>query len=176
MSSIQRLGHIGLGVLMLLASILLFSRPDSGLPIVAVMLGIALLLYGMRKILYYLTMARHMVGGYALLFVGIIAIDVGAFTLTLLDEPRMAIILYLVATTGFSGVVRILRSAENKKLGAPWVLSMVLGIVSLLFAVLCIVFMQSDDIIGLIFFVGLFASGIRHIAWAFRRTDVAFIQ
>lgn len=176
MSSIQRLGHIALGLLMIVCSLVLLAYPDKGIMLVAGVLGLSLVIYGLRKIIFYYSMGRHMVGGYALLFVGVIAIDIGAFVFTLLDQPRVAIVLYLVATNGFAGLVNLLRSAEHKRLGTHWIPNLIHGIIALLFTIACLVWMDSTDVIVLIFCVGLLYSAARHIVGAFRRTDVAFIQ
>ena len=161
---------------MVACSVAVLVFPELGLLLAAGALGALLVIYGIRTIIYYVSMARHMVGGRALLFVGIIAIDIGAFILTLLDQPRIAIILYLVVTNGFTGLVSILQSAERRRLNTRWVPSLLHGIVNLLLAVACIVFIQSDDIIALVFCAGLLYSAATHIVSAFRKTDVAFIQ
>ncbi|MBQ9021902.1 MAG: hypothetical protein IJ131_01835, partial [Eggerthellaceae bacterium] len=104
MGRVQRVGHAILGVLMLLCALILFTSSRSGEILVASILGLMLVVYGLQKIIYYFTMARHMVGGYSLLFVGIITIDAGAFFLTLADQPQIVIVIYLISYFGIMGV------------------------------------------------------------------------
>lgn len=176
MGRLQRLGHVLLGLLMLLCSFLLFVDPDGGINIVASILALMMLFYGLQKLIYYFTMARHMVGGYSLLFVGIIAIDLGAFALTLLDQPHITIVIYLISYFGIMGVAGVLRAIEGRRFGLRWHTSLIHGIISLLLVLSCIVFMGDTDLIMTVFSIGLAYSAIRHIATSLRKTDVIFIQ
>ena len=176
MGRIARLGHALLGLLMLLCSLLLAADPNGAINFVAAILSLMILVYGLQKIIYYFTMARHMVGGYSLLFVGIIAIDLGAFSLTLLEQPHIPIVIYLVTNFGIVGVAGILRAIEGRRFGLKWRASLVHGIVSLLLVLACVVFIGNTDLVMTVFSIGLAYSAIRHIATSLRKTDVIFIQ
>ncbi len=176
MGRIARLGHALLGIIMLLCALLLAAIPKEGATLVAAILSSMLVVYGIQKIIYYFTMARHMVGGYSLLFVGIIAIDLGAFSLTLLDQPHIPIVIYLISYFGIMGVSGILRAIEGRRFGLKWGTSLAHGIVSLLLVIACVVSIGNDDIIMTVFSIGMAYSAIRHIATSLRRTDVIFIQ
>lgn len=176
MGSMQRAGHFVLGLIMLICSVLLLVLPNEGMKVVVVVLGFSLLVYGIQKIVFYLRMARHMVGGLSTLFVGIIAIDAGAFTFTLSDQPQFPIVIYLVSYYGYMGVVNLLRFSEGKRLGTAWVKSLIHGILSLVLVVAGIASMGSTDILVVIVAIALVYSALRHMSWAFRRTDVIFIQ
>ncbi len=176
MGRIARFGHALLGLLMLLCSFLLFIDPQGGVNLVAGILSLMMLSYGIQKLIYYFTMARHMVGGYSLLFVGIIAIDLGAFSLTLLDQPHIPIVVYLVSYFGIMGVAGILRAVEGRRFGLKWGASLAHGIVSLLLVLACIIFIGNTDLVMTVFSIGLGYSAIRHIGTSLRKTDVIFIQ
>ena len=96
MNSLQKFGSVASGVLMLITGLILVFMPDDGTFYVALILAITLFLIGMRLLIYYFTMARRMVGGRSVLLLGIFLLDFCAFTVTILDEPRVIVILYLV--------------------------------------------------------------------------------
>ena len=177
MSSFQRIGQFTQGFFMLLCCIILLAIPEYySTRIVALVLSLALMAYGIRTLVYYFTMARHMVGGNAMLFVGIIAFDLGALVLILSDQPQYSLMLYLVGTNGFMGLVGILRSIERKKIGGKWVSSLVNSILRLLIVVACIAFFNSGDTLILILAIGLGLSAFGHFGAAFRKPELIFIQ
>lgn len=177
MSTGRRIGNVLTGVMMLALSLLLVILDGgAGFVLVAVILSLTLVAAGLRALHYYFTMARHMVGGKAMLCRGVILLDLGVFTTTLTDVPKLYIVLYLLAVHAFAGAVDILRSLEARRLQASWRLNMTTGVVNVAVAVLCVVFLRSADMIVLIYSAGLFYSACVRIASAFRRTAVAYIQ
>ena len=63
MTKLQRFGNLLLGLLMIACGVVLLLDPHNGLQYVAIVLGLGLVLYGVRKLWYYIRMARHMTGG-----------------------------------------------------------------------------------------------------------------
>lgn len=162
---------------MLVCTFILLSIPNYyGTRVVVLALSIMLMVYGIRMLAYYLSMARHMVGGNAILFVAIIAIDLGAFVLMMSDQPHYALVIYLVGANGFMGLVGILRSIERKQIGGKWIPSLVNSLLRLALAVACIVFFNSGDTLLLIFVIGLGLSALSHFGAAFRKPELIFIQ
>ena len=175
MSLGQKILSILYGVLMLALSVLLILRPEEGFTAVAAILSLSLTVWGVRYLVYYLTMARHMVGGKLLLFVSIIVLDLGAFTAALSDTPRLYIIIYLLAVHAFSGVIGILRAVEAKRGGAPWRLQTLRGAVGVLFAAGCVVFLRRTEVLVWLYAAGLAWSALTQIADALRNTEIIYI-
>ena len=176
MSNLRRAGNIILSLLMITAAILLMGAPKESLVLVAVALGLWLLVSGVRKLVYYFTMARHMVGGLSILFIAIIAIDIGGFALTLVNEPKLSIVLYLVGYNVFTAIIGIVRVIESKMIDAHWKVSLLHSIVNLALAVACLVFIGSDEIVITIFCFGLIYSACVRFMRAVRPTEIIYIQ
>ena len=101
----QRIKIVLSGIVMILGGILLFLAPISGYRIVILVLSVSFILTGIRQLVYYGTMARFMVGGRSILYRGIIILDVGLFTASLSDIPRMYVVIYLAVMNAFSGLI-----------------------------------------------------------------------
>lgn len=172
----RNLANIALGALMISCSAVLMLAPQDGLSIVAMVLGIGLAVYGVRKLVYFFTMARHKVGGLSVLFVGVIALDAGAFMLTLVDDTQFFIAFYLIGYNVLEGVFGIVHAVEAKMLESRWKASMFHAIVNLALAVACLAFVGSARIIIAIFCIGLIYNGCVRIASAFRPTEIIYIQ
>ena len=117
MSKFQRVGNIILGLIMILLAAILFIIPKEGFYVVIAILSIGLTVIGVKEIIYYFSMAIHMVGGKRSLYRGVIILEIGLFTMSLYDVPRIFVLLYLVAIHAFSGGVDVLRAFEAKKKG-----------------------------------------------------------
>ena len=176
MNDLQKAGTVASGILMLVTGVILFLVPDDGTFDVAVILAIALFLMGMRLLVYYFTMARRMVGGRAVLLLGVFLLDFCAFTVTILDEPRIMVILYLVGWHGFSGLVSILRAREAKIHKGNWKFKAANGVVNILVVIGCICFVKNPAMLTLIYSVGLCYSAIMRIISAFKPTQIVYIQ
>ena len=109
MSTGQRFTHVLTGLVMIALGVLMMLEPEDCVVIAAGLLSISLIVRGIRYLVYYFAMACHMVGGKLMLYVSIITLDLGLFTGTLLDTPRLYIFLYLIAAYAFSGIISILR-------------------------------------------------------------------
>jgi len=177
MTKLQRIENIALGIFAILLSVVMIRLPNEGFYIAALILCLTLLTMGVRSLLYYFTMARHMVGGKAVLFRGVIVLDLAFFTLTLNDIPRIYLILYLLSYHAFFGVVDVLRALEARQFEAPgWKLNMGYGLVNIGIAVACGFFIRSVEMIVYVYAVGLIYSGVERIITSFRRTAVVYIQ
>ena len=157
MSRLQRIGVFISGLLMLLGAAVLILDVEDGLMFITTVLAVSLFVMGIRFIVYFLTMARHMVGG-------------------MFDESRLMIILYLAGWHAFSGLVSLLRAREARKYKGHWKLSAVYGIGNIAVAIFCLIFSKSAKILTGIYCAGLvYSAGIRMIS-SFRRTEIVFIQ
>lgn len=176
MGNLRRFTNVAFGLVMIACSIALMLFPETALIVVAVVLGAWLVAFGVRNLVYYFSMARHMVGGLSLLFVALIAIDLGAFAFTLINNPRPAVVLYLIGCNAFTGLVSIMRAVESKSLDSRWKPSLIHGIISFALVVTCLVFMGSDQIIVAILCFGLIYGACVRIASAARPTEIVYIQ
>lgn len=176
MTKLQRIADLILGLLMIACGFILLLEPKGGLLVVAFVLGLAVSLYGVRKLVYYITMARFMTGGLSVLFIAIIAIDIGVFAVAVIDSPQLAIALYLVCYNVLTGVLSIARGIESKLFGSPWVLNIAHGLVNIALAALCIAFENVDEAIILIFCIGLFYNAGVRVVSAFKPTEIIYIQ
>ena len=177
MTKAQRIFNIAAGIVMIISSIFLITDPKNGYIIVVILICVSLFIYGIRELLYYFLMARHMVGGRLILYIGIIILDAGIFTALLSDIPSSYVMLYLIVLYAVSGVIDILRAFEEKKLEvSAWKWKLAYGIVNLLISIAGIVFISNQDIAVVIYAAGLIYSGVTRIISSFRRTAVVYIQ
>ncbi|MBR1914559.1 MAG: hypothetical protein IJ827_07030 [Lachnospiraceae bacterium] len=177
MTKAGRIKNTLTGLIMIAAALYMIWDDDDGYLLVTSILCIALALAGLRYIFYYLTMARNMVGGKLLLFIGIILLDLGAFTMAIADIPAFYVVLYLLAGHAFAGLVDILRGLEARHLASPrWKLNVMHGAVNIAVAVLCVVFIRSTSMLVLIYGMGLIYSGGVRIVSALHSTAIVYIQ
>ena len=177
MSSGQRIKNVLIGIAIILGALILIAFPEEGIIITASILSLSLFIYGIKTLIYYVTMARHMVGGRIMLYLAVVVLDLGMFTMMLTNIPKIYIVLYLVVVYAFAGVVSILRALEAKRYQAPmWKLSLISGIINVVIAILCIIFMRSTNMIVYLYCAGLIYSAIVRIVTAFRETAIVYIQ
>ncbi len=177
MSAFQRVRSMIVAALMVACGIIMLTVINIGYEIVCLVLCITLLVSGIRHLIYFFRMARHMVGGRMILYKGVILLDLGVFTATIFDIPQIYVMLYLFAGNMVSGGISIFRALETKKLEAPhWRLTLVHGITNIAIAVLCIVFIMNTEMVVFIYALGLFYSAIMRIVSSFRKTAVVYVQ
>ena len=163
---------------MLLGSIILITAPEEGFYVVAFLMSVSLLLSGIKSLVYYITMARHMVGGKTVLYKSLILMDLALFTLTAITIPRIYLICHLLLSHGFSGLVDIMKAVEDRRLQAPsWRMSLICGLGNLLTAVAAFACLlrSSADMMMYIYCAGLAYSGILQMVSAFRKTAIIYI-
>ena len=140
MTSMKRVKKVLQALLMLLCVCFLVVDPEDGFFIVALIVSFSLIAYGVRTLLYYFGMARHMVGGKSILFIGIIVTDIGVFILTTVDDPKLFIVVYLLGVHAFSGAMSVLHAVEAKRYASPsWKWSLLGGLADLAVAVLAVI-------------------------------------
>lgn len=175
MGRFQRVGQILVGLAMIVVCVVLLAYPQDGLVMVAWALFAYLILSGLGRIWYYLTMARHMVRGLPVLYRGILSIDLGIFAMLVVNEPNVYIALYLVGINVFAGATTVARSLEHRYMGGHWRLDMIHGIVNVLLALSCLFFLNSPRLLITVYCIGLFSSAIMRIVQALRSTDIIYV-
>ncbi|MBO6149274.1 MAG: hypothetical protein J6O55_08040 [Lachnospiraceae bacterium] len=171
---------------LILCAVLLFT-PDMGYEIidgvffdgyriVIIVLSLTLILAGIRSIIYYFVMAIHMVGGKTILYTGTVLFDLGVFTATMANLPRIYIMLYLLLWYVITGTVDILGALESMRMGASsWKLKLFQGLFNMVIVILGIAFLRSQNTVIYIYALGLVQSGLIRIISAFRRTAIVYI-
>ena len=176
MTKWQRIRNIIIGLVMLFFVVSLISLPDDNFEFLAWVLAVFLLLTGIKYLFYYFTMARFMVSGKAILFLGVIILDLGVFTISITDESKLIIISYLLGIHAFSGILNLLKGiSELRSHTVGWKLDLIQGIGNLLMAVSCIVFRNSTHILVYLYCAGLTYPAIMRITSAFRRSAIVYI-
>lgn len=178
MAKMKHIGNILVGVgLIVCAFLLLAVDPEIAYNTIILFLCLGLLIIGIRKLVFYITMAKHMTGGESMLYQSIIMIDIGLFTLSLSKVPLFYVMLYLAGIHLFSGGVDILRALEARKMQAgSWKLQFFHGLINVILAVFCLIFIKSTATAINIYAVGLAWSGLIRIIQAMRKTAIVYIQ
>lgn len=176
MSLGRRVRDIAIGILKAAVGVILISTPEDGHVIVSLLLGVSLLIYGIRNIIYYFTMARFMVGGRMILYLGVLILDAAGVFAILADSSTLYIMIYLIAIYFFSGVIDLLRALEEKQMFvSAWKIQLVSAVVNLLVVVACIIFIKSEEICVYIYAGGLIYSALAGIIAAIRAPKASLI-
>lgn len=178
MSKFRRVRSVLFGAFLLLCAFVFVLIPEDSYYIVAAILCISLLVYGFRMLLFYFRMARHMVGGKAILYQAVIILDAGLFTSSVITMSSFIILFYLMAIFVFSGAIDILRSMEMRRVGGSWRFKFISGIVNVLFALTMLivgVFIGDLHILIYGYCISLAYTAVIRIVTAFRKTAVVYI-
>ena len=175
MSKAQRIKEVLVGLLSIVSAVVMITLPELGYALVALFMCVSLVIYGLQRLGYYFTMARYMVGGKTVLYLGILLFDMGILAGSMNETPQSLIMLYLLAGHLLSGVVSIMRAREQRSFDAPWRLTLAEGIANVMVALACLVFLNSTRMVVLIYSAGLIYSACLRIATAFRRTSIVYI-
>ncbi len=178
MTGLQRIRKVLFGIGMLLVAAVLLSDPsEEAYMIIILILALDLMIIGIRNILFYFVMAKHMVGGKMILIQGVIILDFAMITGSLADVPKIYILLYLIGIHAFSGVVEVLRAMEAKRtVEGPWKLKMSHGLINFALALACLVFIRKANTALMIYSLGLIYSAVIRIVGAFRKTTFVLIR
>ena len=180
MTAWQRFKAITAALLNIFAAGFLITFGEEGYILVILAISISMILYALRTLVYYFTMARHMVGGLSILFRGVILLDLGLFTLSISRNYSLFIVLWLLIARALPGVIGILRALEAKRYGASsWRLSLAAGLTDLTFVTAALVFgfiTKSLQILTWIYAAGVIYSSVLRIVRACRKTAIVYIQ
>ena len=180
MTGFQRIKNIVFGVVMLLFAIAILFVPKDAYYVITIVIGIALIIYGLGLIWFYFSMARLMVGGVSILVKAVLMLDFGVFTYMIANTDSIVVMLYLIGLFAFTGAVDILRGLEIKKYdGIGWKSRLVIGGIVVIFSlILLILVMIKGYTVYMIYSyaIGLVYSAAVKIISAFRRTPMVYIQ
>lgn len=178
MTVYQRIKKILFSLCMFAVALLFFLHPsDDAYKIVVFILSFGLAVAGIKDIIFYFTMARHMVGGKMILIKGVIIFDFAIITSSLADVPKIYILMYLIGIHAFSGVIEILRANEARKtVDGPWKIKFSHGIVNLILAIACLIFIRKSNTALIIYSLGLMYSAVVRLFDAFGKTAFQVIE
>lgn len=184
MSLLQRVKNIVYAALMLLFAWIMLTISEDDYDIIATIIAISMLIFGVRLLYFYGSMARHMVGGKIMLYEAIIILDLGLFTLSMAatvsaSEPYI-ILFYLLNIYAFAGVISIMRSFEEKNNGLrSWKRKLFSGIFMILYSVTLVVLsiaFKDYVILKYGYCISLVYAAFVRIMTAFKKTAVVYIQ
>ena len=177
MSLARRAREVFIGILMFLMAGVMAFLPGLGYLLVEIALSFVLILAGIRRLVYYFSMARHMVSGKVVLYSGVILLDLGLLSFGISAIPQVYVMLSLLSIHLFDGVISVARAREQKIYKASsWKLKMASGVVNIVIALLCAAFIKSLNVAVYIYAFGLAWSAVLRIATALRQTDIVYIQ
>ena len=180
MSRIGRILNVIAALFMIAVAVLMFYLDAiHGLRLVLLVIQAGMTLRGLRAIVYYLSMARHMVGGKNVLFRGMIFLDLGVLAGVIFEHPAAYILIYISLLHIFNGLVAALRANESRKIGSSWRLKMAFGITNILLAlivVICGIAFGRLRIAVWAYSIGLIYSSVLSIISSFRHTEIVYIQ
>ena len=84
--------------------------------------------------------------------------------------------LYMVGMLAFSGAVDIMNAMDLRRLQGHWILQSIRGGVCVIGAVLCLVMMNTPDMVVTIFCFMLFYNAVMRIINIIRPTEIIAIQ
>lgn len=179
MSLFQRIRSALRGVFTLLLAVLLAVIPKESYDLIALLIGITLLIYGARMLIFYFSMARHMVGGKTTLYQSIIILDLSLLTLSIAAMGDVIVLVYLLFMFAFTGFIGVMRALEARQVGSRWRFQLVGGAVRVLFAISLLVvgvILRRTEIMVYGYCLSLAYSGVTRIVNAFRKTAIVYIQ
>ncbi|MBO4889583.1 MAG: DUF308 domain-containing protein, partial [Lachnospiraceae bacterium] len=80
MTKLQRVKEIVFGLIMIFLAYVMICFPKEGYEFIIFIFAVYFTAAGIRTIIYYVTMARYMVGGRSSLYNGVILLDLGLLT------------------------------------------------------------------------------------------------
>lgn len=179
MSLFKRIQEIILACMTALFGIILLFAGDEGQLIVIAIICLCLFFEGIRLLVYYMRMARQMVGGKRVLIRSIIILDLGLLTLQMVSMSDIMILIYLLGIFAFTGAIDILRSMEAKRNEGHWELKFINGCIHIIFSIALIIaglFVKNSYFLVFGFSISLFYSACFRIFSAFSKTAVVYIQ
>ena len=164
-------------IFMLLCAVGLIYFPNEGFYVVVCIIAFGITIKGFRQLIYYLTMAKYMVGGQKILFTGIIYFDFGLFVLTLDDVPKQYVMLYLLGSLLFRGIIHAGGAFQSYKLKADaWKGQMFHAIVNIGIVIVGLFMLNNVNALVYVYCCGLAYSAISRLIQTFKTQEIVYIQ
>ena len=177
MGKARRVLNVLTGLFVILFGLFMFSGQNRAYTAMLFFLEFALIIRGVRLLVYYNSMARHMVGGKIILYEGIFFLDIGLLFVSIDDLPWMYVMMYLVIGLAISGVVDLLRANEIRLLeSGHWKYHAFTGIVKILATVISFASFKYPFILVGVYSFGVVHSGAAKIISAVRPGAIVYIE
>lgn len=175
MRKLSRIKNVVIGVVLILFALLLLIWPRFGTPLIMMVFGIGLLIYGLYSLIFFCRMAIHMVGGKRIFFRGILLLDLGIFLMSSFRGSERLVFLYMLVLLAASGAIDLVRALDYRKQGAAWLLRAVSGVVCIAILIAGLIYRRNPNTMVYIFCLALLFTAISRIVSAFRKTAVLYI-
>ena len=175
MTKLSRIKNLLIALVLLIFVFLLLQFPQYGPLLIVLVFGVGLIIAGFRSLIYYLTMARNMVGGKKILYRSIFILDIGAFLLTGYGESNQLIRMYILGMLAVSGGIDLIRALELKKEGAVWRPRLISGLITLALLIAAKIFSSDPQMLVYICCIALLYNAVTRIVSVFRKTAVIYI-
>lgn len=169
---------IGLFMIAYVCLIIYLYNAFPDMAIIAILYGLtAVMAYNaVKRLIYYFTMARHMVGGRGVMYRGILYLDLAGFILTLQFLPTTYMMIYLVFLLGFRGAIDIFGAVDSHRIGAHWKLKFINGAIALFFCFYALFVLQNRTAVVYIYCLSLLSDAIIRIFNSLRVDPVVTFQ
>lgn len=176
MTTLQKLANVFISLLMIaFGAILLLNPAEEALVVALLALAFVLMFYGIHMLFDYLTLSRHMVSGKVMLYIGIITLDMGVFSLSIYHASKTVVLLYLLGCHAITGATSIARAIESRMHDSPWKLMLSQGIVSIVILIACLRNMNNPTALIYILSAWLFYSALMRLVNTFKSTEIIYI-
>ena len=161
---------IGLGTIAFAFLIMFLGR--DGLLVVMAIFEIGLLVYGIYLLFYYFIMARHMVGGQLMLFLGLFVLGLSTVILKVTQVPERGLAIIVAFALLLAGGLDIVRSFEIKTRGSQtsWRFTLVSGIIEAILSLFSLIIgLINPAFTAIMLGLSFLYSGVSRVVAAFRR-------
>jgi len=177
MTKLKKIGNLLLGIFLMISGLSMVAVPKEGAEIALFLLSLLLVIVGIRGLILYFTMAKHMVGGKSILYLNMILLDFGLVSATMVGQSKLYLILYLIVANAFAGVVGLLKALEERRYGVnSWKFRMFFAIVNMVIVVACLCSVGSTDTLVRIYGIGIIAAGLGEALKVARKEEVVYVQ
>ena len=177
MSKIRRVLTILASLIAIEGSVAIMMMPEIAYKVLALGIGMTLVYYGVRYIIYYITNAQHMVGGKWFMLIGIIMFDMGAFATAIFDRAQVITMIYIIATHFVVTVLGAVRTVGDRKDNNPrWKISLAQCIAGFIQVTLSLIFINHSMIPLYLYCIYAIYTSILMIISAFKKTAIVYVQ
>ena len=148
---------------------LLLAIPDIAPQLIAGVLGLTLIVLGIRSLISYVVTFRHMIRGKLTLYMGVLTLDMGLLIMHVQSNSRLIILIFLLGFRLFSGAINLAQALQSRKIGGQWRFKAVTGILNLGIALVGLLFIRHTETLIYIYSIGLAFSAVEKIIAAFRK-------
>ena len=176
MTKIRKLTDGATAFCLLAGAVILVSMRKDGYGVISAFLSLSLLLHAIRQLVYYIRLARFMVGGKSVFYRGVLLLDAAFLLMALAELPHFYVMLYLAGWMILFFGREILHALHMKKYDVShWNLRLVYGAAGIVLAVFCLFHYASSTISSLLYAGQLILVAAGRIVNLFRKSAIIYI-